>query len=217
MPLPNVPYYAWQIHASFENNIKLPPDLKKHTNPYGQLKLLGKDVAPRTVEPLLTLVLQKKVRLLYISPFAPAGEDESLQRELNNQLLCETYTHGCGVMGFNREKSIACLRRLDASSLNLRRTKAAGDAPLPCPPVVFDSYQTEAGASRPRPPIPGGVSIQGFCTGLKTSCAPFPKRRRTWQRSQGWLPTTTSPPTRCFPIGWPPNRGTGPFWGSCQT
>ena len=148
MPLPNVPYYAWQIHASFENNIKLPPDLKKHTNPYGQLKLLGKDVAPRTVEPLLTLVLQKKVRLLYISPFAPAGEDESLQRELNNQLLCETYTHGCGVMGFNREKSIACLRRLDASSLNLRRTKAAGDAPLPCPPVVFDSYQDMAEAAK---------------------------------------------------------------------
>lgn len=150
MPLsfPDTPYYAWQICASFENNVKLPPDLKPHTNHYGQLKLLGKAITPRTVEALLSLLLQKKVRTLYISPFAPTEDDEALRRELDARIFGETYTHGCGVMGFNREKSIACLRRLDASSLNLRRTKAAGDAPLSYPPVVFDSYQEMAEAAK---------------------------------------------------------------------
>lgn len=147
MQFPDGPYYAWHIIASFENNTMLPPELSKHTNHFGQLDLLGKEITSQTVEPLLSLVQQKKVRNLYISPFVPdIYNDETHWRDLNDQIYCHPYTHGCGVMGFNLEKSIAYFKKLDQYILNYRRQRKIDDKALPYPPVIFESYSDMADA-----------------------------------------------------------------------
>ncbi len=143
------PYYAWHICASFENNTKLPPELDRRTDHFGQLDLLGKEITPQTVELLLSLVQQKRVRNLYISPFVPdLYNDETHWRELNDQIYYHTYTHGCGVMGFNQEKSTVYFKKLDQYILNYHRQLKIDDKALPHPPMIFESYSDMADAIR---------------------------------------------------------------------
>ncbi len=111
MQFPDGPYYAWHIRASFENNVKLPLELKKHTNHFNNMDLLGKEITPQTVDLLLSYVRQKKAGSIYISPFVPdAQNDEALYHELNRQAYCHMYAWAAAWRDLTRKSPLLCLK-----------------------------------------------------------------------------------------------------------
>ncbi|MDE7245662.1 MAG: hypothetical protein K2O18_17050 [Oscillospiraceae bacterium] len=141
------PYYVYHIIANFQQRVKLPAALEPVLNRGGHLELSGSQITPAVLTALLAAVRQGKLHNLYLSPFYPmAGGRETA--DLVNQWPQARYTHGCGVLVCNRDRSAVYLNRLDEFTLNRPVRLQSHTGPLLHPPVIFENHQDMADTVR---------------------------------------------------------------------
>lgn len=143
--------YAQYICAVPEQRIKLPKTLRPFVGLYNMIELTGDQITPALVDALVQMVKNGTMYNLYLTPFLPtanpAYNDPSRYR-MASQFVHTEYTHGCGAVIFNQEKSIAFYRRLDQYLLNKPVYLQAGDESPAHPPCVFETPQAAGEALR---------------------------------------------------------------------
>ncbi len=139
---PDAPYYAQYLCVSFQQQIKIAPELLPYVDSYYRmLQLSGKQITPELIELLLSAIRRGEVYNLYLSPFLSSSETTNNNERFRmiDQWSYDTYTHGCGAVIFNQEKSIAFMKIIDEHAKNYIRRRQAGDILLAHPPVIFES------------------------------------------------------------------------------
>lgn len=141
------PYYAYHILATFQQRIKLPHIIENALDHYNRLNLTGKQLTPSVLDALLDVICHGHLHNIYISPFYPASNNLA-ERQFVNQWGQVCYTHGCGALIFNYDRSSAFLNRLDQYTLNRPVHLKSTDAPLAHEPVIFETNHEMANAVR---------------------------------------------------------------------
>ena len=159
--------YAQYICAVPEQRIKLSKTLRPFVGLHDMIELIGDQITPALVDALVQMVKNGTIFNLYLTPFLPtvipAYNDPSRHR-MASQFIHAEYTHGCGAVIFNQEKSIAFYRRLDQYLLNKPVYLRAGDEPPAHPPCIFETPQAAGEALR-------NLILTGS---LEKSAAPIP-------------------------------------------
>lgn len=140
---PDGPYYAQHLCVCFEQRIQIDPVFLPCRKSYGLLELTGTEITPELVEALLAAIRRGEVNNLYLTPFLSSSitvSDDQKRHHLVDQWHYITYTHGCGAVVFNQEKSIAFMKIIDSYTKNRRHRMSVGDILPAHPPVIFDSF-----------------------------------------------------------------------------
>lgn len=136
--------YAQYICAVPEKGIKLSKSLKPFVGLYDMIELSGEQITPPLVDALVQMVKKGTMRNLYLTPFLPTTaplHNDPPRYQLAAQFVHTEYTHGCGAVISNREKSIFFYRRLDQYILNMPVYLKTGDEPPAYPPLIFEIPQ----------------------------------------------------------------------------
>ena len=137
--------YVYHIIASFQQCVKLPSVLRPLLGRYERLELSGGQITPAVLDALTAAIRQGKLHNLYLSPYWPEASG-SERTTLSFQWPQVRYTHGCGTLVFNRDRSAVYLNRLDEFTLNRPVHLQSHTLPLLHPPVVFESHEEMADA-----------------------------------------------------------------------
>ena len=138
-------YYAQMLCIGFLQNAQVPASFEPYRDSYYQLFYLsGEQITAQMIEDLLSSIRQGIVESLFITPFLSSPDCGSERLRLISQWWHASYTYGCGALIFNRERSIAFVKTLDAYSLNRKMHIEANWEYPAFPPVIFDSYEEMA-------------------------------------------------------------------------
>lgn len=144
-------YYAQYICAVPEQRAKPSKALKPFEGLHGMIELTGEQITPALVDALAQMVKNGNIYNLYLTPFPPAAApacNDPLRHRMATQFIHAEYTHGCGALIFNRERSVAFYRRLDQYILNKPVYLKTEDEPPAHPPLIFETPQAAGEALR---------------------------------------------------------------------
>ena len=144
-------WYAQYICAVPKQRAKLPKSLRPFVGPHDMIELAGAQITPALVDALAQMVKNGTMYNLYLTPFLPAAAPayhDPPRHQMASQFIRAEYTHGCGAVIFNRERSIAFYRQLDEYILNRPVYFKAGDEPPAHPPLIFETPQAAGEALR---------------------------------------------------------------------